>query len=184
MKIVGFLFLVFILVACANDEGEPDVNTVSVPFSMKKTNIDSHSECDGSPSGEPVVYVFENFDGIVDDVDEIEPNPINIESSYDIDEIEYTFNLSFVEAGSYRLSVTCESTLDDEVEDNDIIFLSRKGVYLRVGDLSVVSDNDPLPPSHLNVKPTCTGCHYGTQEYDLAFVDHAFVEGFCADCHN
>lgn len=185
MKIVSYFLLVVLLVACGHDEkDESIVNTISVPFPIKIANFEQHIECDGSSNSEPAVYIFENFDGIADDVDEYEPNPIDIANNYDLDEVEYTFNLDFVESGVYRLSVTCEAGLDHKAEDNDIVFIFPKGVFLRVGELAVISDEDPLPQSHLNVNSTCTGCHIGTREYDIAFVDHSFVEGLCADCHN
>ncbi len=61
--------------------------------------------------------------------------------SFDSAKTAYTFELGFINQGSYTLALTCNKTDDPELDD-DIIFISGKNVSIAEGDKSVSIDFD------------------------------------------
>jgi hypothetical protein len=78
------------------------------------------------------VYAFEGIAITPDDVDGIEPEPVNtamVEYIYS----EYHYTLSFLKPGAYTIAATCQADGDDPAQDNVLIFVGTTTVSVATG---------------------------------------------------
>lgn len=187
-----------ILIACSSGSSNSNNETApfpapdetipfSVPFEINEILFMSSSrnidECfDNLGNLTASAYVFDSQVGL-DDIDGISPDPLKTVDIIEYDNGNYIYEIIFQDAGSYRTAITCQASLDNPETDDDMRFI-QTGIFFRVGDITENFIDGPLPDGHFSTTLDCLGCHRVTNDYDVAVVNHDFVQnGSCSECH-
>lgn len=78
------------------------------------------------------VYAFTGSGISPDDVDGIEPEPVNSAMVEYVDS-EYHYTLSFLSPGDYTVAATCQADSDDPAQDNQLNFVGNATVSVSAG---------------------------------------------------
>jgi len=99
-----------------------------------------------------VVYIYEGFDVIPDDIDDIAPDPLTTANvALNIDSGFQEYSIPFLAAGNYTVAFTCQAS-DDIVPDpdnggletdNDLIFTPGINATVTNGDVTLVPFEAP-----------------------------------------
>ena len=107
--------------------------------------VSSAIQCsDADPDTYNVVYVFDGFDVVPDDIDGKNPDPVTSANvNWDAASGEYVYELGFLEEGDYTLALTCQADLDDPTTDDVIIFVNVENVTLVADEDNTGIDLNP-----------------------------------------
>ena len=189
------LSLIFLLGSCSNPNSNSSEVAVSVPFDIDETLFTSQRNIDDCFNNlgdlNASAYIYENTsdltfggDGEIDDIDGNEPDPIFTVTITDLNNGIYNYIVEIEEPKSYRTAVTCQADIDNPDVDDNIRFVTSS-TFFRVGDIPENLNETPFPDIHPSTTTDCLDCHRTTENYDVASVNHSFVQsGACIECHS
>lgn len=91
----------------------------------------------------PFVYIFSGSDVTPDDMDATaasDANPsISVPAQFDAASAEYRYTASFLEAGAYTVSFTCDGDIDTPEADQTLVFTGTTNVTVTANQTSTVN---------------------------------------------
>lgn len=110
-----------------------NAKTSSITGTVELSALTDPGCSDADPSTGNAVYLYENFNVIPDDIDNIGSEPVasalvTLNNATGI----YEYSFGFIPLGKYTAAFTCQADLDDPASDDTITFGNTKNVNLAI----------------------------------------------------